>query len=109
ITTPPAPNDPNPNVDVPAGSTQTVMQIVHIPGLAGGSFSFTAAADQPWFTVSPVAGLMPPSGFDFTVTFDPTAVPAANGTFTGTILVTLVNTTSASSHIAPLGNTTVKA
>jgi uncharacterized repeat protein (TIGR01451 family) len=110
ITIPPAPDDPNPNVDVPAGSTQTVTQVVHVPGLAGGSFNFTAAADQPWFTVKPTAGFMPPSGVDFTVTFDPTEVPAANGTFTGTILVTLINTTAeGASHIAPLGNTTMKA
>ena len=109
IAPPPAPNDPNPNVNVPAGSDKAVTEVVHVPGLPNGTFSFVAAADQPWFTVSPAAGIMPPSGFDFTITFNPALVPGTNGTFSGTILVTLQTGASATGHVSALDNTTVKA
>ncbi|MEK6371860.1 MAG: hypothetical protein AABO58_04115 [Acidobacteriota bacterium] len=97
ITPVPAPNDPNPNVNVPAGSTQPVVQIVHIPGFPGGSFSFFATTDQPWFTVTPTAGILPPGGLDFTVIFNPALVPGFNGTFTGTIILSVTTSTSSSS------------
>src|SRR5262249_38388508 len=103
---PPAPNDPNPNVNVPAGSNQIVTEIVHVPGLPTGSFNFTASADEPWFTVSPITGLMPPGGFDFTVTFNPVLVPGTNGTFSGTIPVALQPGASATGNVAALDTTT---
>ena len=105
INPPPSPNDPNPNVNVPAGSNTKVFQIVHIPGLPGGSFNFAATVDQPWLTVAPATGILPPAGLDFTVSADPTNLP--NGTFTGTIILTVLDTTA--SKVKGAGNTTVKA
>jgi fibronectin-binding autotransporter adhesin len=106
IVPPPSPNDANPNVNVPAGSNTKVVQIVHVPGVPGGTFPFVATTDQPWLTVAPASGNLPPQGLDFTVSADPTNL--TNGTFTGTILVTLVTPTT-SNKVKTAGITTVKA
>lgn len=74
-----------PNANVPAGSTQVVLQKVFVPGIPGGTFPFTATTDKPWLTVSPSSGLLPPSGITLDVLADPTTLP--NGTFTGTIIL----------------------
>lgn len=109
ITPVPAPNDPNPNVNVPAGSNQLVVQIVHIPGFPGGSFNFFATTDQPWFTVTPTGGILPPAGLDFTVIFNPAAVPGFNGTFTGTIILSVATSASSSGGVIAHADTKVKA
>src|SRR5207253_10167002 len=75
------------NINVPAGSHQTVTQQVFIPGQDDGTFNFTATSDEPWVTISPSSGILPPSGVTLNVTFDPSELP--NGTFTSTIIVTL--------------------
>jgi uncharacterized repeat protein (TIGR01451 family) len=74
-----------PSINVPAGSTQIVVQKVHFDGIPGGTFPFTASVDKPWLTVNPSSGFLPPSGIDFEITADPSTLP--NGTTTGTLFV----------------------
>jgi hypothetical protein len=98
----PPPDTPNPNVNVPAGSSRAVVQIIHVPGFPDGTFPFAATVDKPWLQVMPSSGLLPPEGIDLTVTADPTNLP--NGTQTGTVLVTIG---SSSGPIRTNGTTTV--
>jgi hypothetical protein len=80
----------NPNINVPVGSTTKVTQQIFIPGRPDGSFNFSASTDQPFITVAPASGLLPPSGITLTLTADPANL--SNGTWTGTITVTLTPT-----------------
>jgi uncharacterized repeat protein (TIGR01451 family) len=83
----PPPNTNQHSVNVPAGSKQVVIEQVFIPGLPGGNYAFNATADQSWITVSPSSGILTPNGLALQVKADPSDLP--NGTFTGTIIVTL--------------------
>lgn len=76
-----------PSANVPSGSKLKVVESILIPGIAGGTFPFVATADQPWLSVQPASGSLPPSGITLTVFADPSDLP--NGTFTGTIIVTI--------------------
>jgi len=87
ILPPPASTDKNPNINVPAGSTTKVTQQIFVPGQPTGSFNFTANVDEPWISVSPQSGLLPPSGVTLTLTTDPSNLP--NGTFTATVIVSI--------------------
>ncbi|HUK33020.1 MAG TPA: DUF11 domain-containing protein [Vicinamibacterales bacterium] len=90
----------NPNVSVPAGNTTLVPIVVHIAGIPGGAFPFTASLDpqQPWLkSVTPSSGTLPPEGIDLTVLADPTAL--TDGTHTGTVHV-IVTTPSSGSIVA---------
>jgi hypothetical protein len=80
-------NQQNSNVNVPAGSTTPVTQDIFIPGIAGGTFSFFATGDKPWITVSPASGVLTPDGVTLQVSANPADLP--NGTFTGTVLLTV--------------------
>ena len=75
----------NPNVAVPAGSTQPVTFPIHVAGLPGLSTSFIATVDKPWLAVTPTSGIMPPEGVNFTISADPSTLQ--NGTWTGTIII----------------------
>src|SRR4029079_15352270 len=108
-----------PSINVPAGSTQIVVQKVHFDGIPGGTFPFTASVDKPWLTATPSAprtspapvakrgltanprsGCLPPSGIDFEITADPSTLP--NGTATGTLIVTICAPSSGvSPHATP--------
>jgi uncharacterized repeat protein (TIGR01451 family) len=83
----------SPNVNVPAGSTQVVVQSVFIPGIPGGTFAFTASTDQPWMHVQPASGSLPPAGTTLQVLADPSDLP--NGTFTGTLIVNILTASGA--------------
>src|SRR5688572_30729346 len=72
-------------------STVAVKRNV-LPGSTGRSFRFTATVDKPWMSVSPQSGDLPESGITLQVTLDPTALP--NGTFTGTVILTLIEPTT---------------
>ncbi len=88
----------NPNVSVPAGNTDLVEIIVHVPGFPDGTFPFTATLDKPWLVrVDPSSGLLPPEGIDLTVFANPSTLP--NGTFTGTVILS-VNIPSSGSIVA---------
>jgi uncharacterized repeat protein (TIGR01451 family) len=91
----PSKNQTNPNVNVPAGSTQLVVQQIFIPG-QGGTFNYTARADEPWLLITPPSGPFPPEGVTLTLTTDPSNLP--NGTFTGTIIVTLAPLATGLAH-----------
>jgi uncharacterized repeat protein (TIGR01451 family) len=91
----PGKNQTNPNVNIPAGSTQPVVQQIFIPG-QGGTFNYTARADEPWLSITPPAGIFPPEGITLTLTADPSNLP--NGTFTGTIIVTLAPLATGLAH-----------
>lgn len=77
----------NPSTNVPAGSTQVVVQEVFIPGEPGKTLFFNASVDRFWLTVSPLGGLLPPEGVTLQVLADPAQLP--NGTFTASILVVI--------------------
>lgn len=77
----------SPNANVPAGSTVKVIQTVFIPGFADGTFQYAATVDQPWLSVQPSSGTLTPAGVTLQVVGDPTDLP--NGTFTGTVIVTI--------------------
>ncbi|HEU4523338.1 MAG TPA: cadherin-like domain-containing protein, partial [Thermoanaerobaculia bacterium] len=78
---------PNTNANAPVGSNTKIIVKVFIPGEPGQTFHFTATGDQPWMVVRPESGLLPPEGFTFDVEIDPRDLP--NGTFSGTVIVTL--------------------
>ncbi|HKO02388.1 MAG TPA: hypothetical protein VJ032_11875, partial [Thermoanaerobaculia bacterium] len=67
-----------------------------IPGFPDGSFPFTATVDKPWLAVNPASGTLTPAGITLNVTADPATLP--NGTFTGTVTVTVITPNNAS-HI----------
>jgi len=92
----------NPKVNVPAGSTEIIVQEVFVPGEPGQNLFFTAATDRPWLSVRPEQGVLPPSGVTFEVFADPKTLP--NGTFTASVVVTITDGTS---NIATHGVTTV--
>lgn len=89
IVIPPPTSKPvsTPNVNVPAGSKQIVVQTVFVPGIPTGTFTFTATTDKPWLTVNPSMGTLTPAGITLQVLADPTTL--VNGTQTGTIIMTL--------------------
>lgn len=89
------------------GTQREVIQKVHIPGAPGTSTAsiaagqtFTATTDEPWLTVTPSSGTIPPGGVDLTLTADPRRLAA--GTSTGTLRI---NTTATSaSSVTPAAN-----
>jgi len=91
-----------PSINVPAGSTQPATQIVHVPGFATGPVPFTASVDQPYMSVQPASGILPPDGLDFTITIDPTGLD--NGTVTGTLILSFP--ASAAGRYGTNGSTT---
>ena len=89
------------------GTQQQVIQKVHIPGAPGTSTAsiaagqtFTATTDQPWLTVTPSSGTIPPGGIDLTLSADPRRLAA--GTSTGTLRIN--TTTTSASSVTPTGN-----
>ncbi|HVR40350.1 MAG TPA: hypothetical protein VMU84_14735, partial [Thermoanaerobaculia bacterium] len=103
----PPKNQSNPNVNVPAGSKQIVVQEVFFPGEPGQNLIFNASVDRPWLTVSPAQGPLPPEGVTLHVTGDPAQLP--NGTFTGTVIVIIstpnnsgITTTASSTKSVPV-------
>jgi uncharacterized repeat protein (TIGR01451 family) len=92
-----------PSANAPAGSKTIVVQTILIPGFPDGTFPFTVTIDQPWLTVTPLSGFLPPSGVVLTVSADPADLP--NGTFTGTITVAV--NASALGGVATRDNRTV--
>ncbi len=90
----PLPDEEGPqDINVPAGSTELIVQRVFIPGQAGQTHFFTAATDRPWITTHPQSGILTPAGITLELTADPATLP--NGTFTASIIVTLSETSGA--------------
>jgi uncharacterized repeat protein (TIGR01451 family) len=87
IAPPPSPSQHDTNINVPFGSQQSVSEQIFVPGIAGGSYPFTASVDQPWLQVTPTSGLLTPAGVTLTVTANPSSLE--NGTNTGTVILTL--------------------
>ena len=88
VVVPVPPRDtPNTNANAPVGSNLPIVLQVFVPGEPGQSLRFTAVGDQPWMTVRPAAGVLPPEGLTLEVLVDPSHLP--NGTFTGTVILTL--------------------
>jgi uncharacterized repeat protein (TIGR01451 family) len=85
------PDSPNLNTNVPAGSTEIVVQRVFIEGVPGVSATYSAVTDRPWLTVRPPTGVLPPEGITLEVLADPRTLP--NGTFTATVIVTITTPT----------------
>jgi uncharacterized repeat protein (TIGR01451 family) len=78
-------NSTGANIEIPAGSGQSVTFPVFIAGLPTGTTSFVATVDSPWISVTPTSGIVPPQGITLSVTADSTSL--ANGTWTGTVIV----------------------
>jgi hypothetical protein len=92
-------------VAVPLGSDAPVGIPVFIPGPANGaSATFTAVTDKPYLTVTPDSGNLPAGGVTVIVTADPSELPA--GASTGTLIITVITTDSASG-ITNHGATTI--
>ncbi|HEX2061891.1 MAG TPA: DUF11 domain-containing protein, partial [Thermoanaerobaculia bacterium] len=85
----PAKDEPQQEVNVPAGSTETIVQQVFIPGEPNVTLFFNASTDRPWLTVTPSNGPLPPQGVTLQVTADPKNLP--NGTFTASLIVTITD------------------
>lgn len=77
----------NLNSNVPAGSKTIVIQKVFIPGQPDGTYSYAATVDKPWMSINLPTGILTPSGITLGILADPSNLP--NGTFTGTVIVTL--------------------
>ncbi len=82
----------DPQVNIPAGSEEVVVQTVFIPGEPGQNLLYTATTDRPWLTVRPQQGVITPAGINLEVIADPKTLP--NGTFTASIIVTITDGTS---------------
>jgi len=81
-------NQQNPSANVPAGSTRIVLQQVFIDGVPGPAlYTYSAVVDKPWLGVSPPTGVLPVDGVTLDVSANPADLP--NGTFTGTVIVTI--------------------
>jgi hypothetical protein len=111
------------------GTQTQVIQKIHIPGSATGPSAemrgtaqgFTATTDEPWLTVTPSSGTIPPEGIDLTVTGDPRKLPAGTNTATvristtasaGTptsvpVSISLVTPVSPDAGTAPLPNSLI--
>ena len=83
----PSQGQASPSVNVPAGSTEIIIQSVFIPGVEGQTLFFSAATDRPWLSVRPANGTLPPEGVTLEVVADPKTLP--NGTFTASLIVTI--------------------
>lgn len=92
------------------GTQNVVIQTVHVPG---GSVTqpFNATVDQPWLTVTPASGSLPPGGIDLTVSADPKNLPVGSHTasirlFTGSSSVAIasrrINGTTPPSNSLPI-------
>jgi uncharacterized repeat protein (TIGR01451 family) len=91
-----------PNFNAPAGSNAVVVRQIFIPGFPDGTFPFTVTIDQPWLTVTPLSGFLPPAGITLTLSADPANLP--NGTITATIVLAIG---ASSSGIVASDNKTV--
>jgi uncharacterized repeat protein (TIGR01451 family) len=91
-----------PSFNAPAGSNVVVVRQIFIPGFPDGTFPFTVTIDQPWLSVSPLSGFLPPAGITLTLSADPANLP--NGTITGTIVLSIG---ASSSGIVARDNKTV--
>ncbi|HKR66552.1 MAG TPA: hypothetical protein VJZ00_22685, partial [Thermoanaerobaculia bacterium] len=98
----PDPNATTININVPLGSTTPVTWQIFVPGVAGGTTTFIATVDKPWLSVTPVSGVVPPTGMLLTMAIDPSTL--TDGTWTGTLIVVYGSTTVARS-VATNGNT----
>lgn len=85
----PPKDEPQQEVNVPAGSTETIVQEIFIPGEPDVTLFFNATTDRPWLTVTPQNGPLPPQGVTLQVTADPKNLP--NGTFTASLIVTITD------------------
>jgi hypothetical protein len=83
----PSPQTPSPGANAPAGSRKQIIVQVFVPGVPGQTLRFTATVDKPWMQVRPASGEIGPDGLTFDVILDPSDL--TNGTFTGTLIVTL--------------------
>jgi uncharacterized repeat protein (TIGR01451 family) len=82
----PAINTQDNSATVDINNKKVVIQNVFIPG-QGAATPYFATTDQPWLTVFPASGILPPAGITLQVSADPADLP--NGTFTATILLSL--------------------
>lgn len=80
-----------PAISAPHDSNHLVTQQFRLTAASHGNAphasateTFTISTDQPWITVSPSSGEIPPQGIDITLTIDPSGLPvgASNATIT---------------------------
>jgi hypothetical protein len=103
VQAPPPPVTKSADTVVPIGSTTpVVVATIFVPGSASGKAAldagFTVTVDQPFLTVNPSSGTIPPNGTFVTVTANPTNLPV--GANTGTVHIT--NTTTNGTQNVPV-------
>jgi uncharacterized repeat protein (TIGR01451 family) len=98
----PPKDEPQQEVNVPAGSEEVIVQEIFIPGQANQTLFFNASTDRPWLTVTPASGVLPPQGVTLHVTANPKTLP--NGTFTASVIVTITDNTA--TNVSAHGTTT---
>jgi hypothetical protein len=81
----------NPQVVTEFGNTDFVETFLFVPGFGGAgkttsAATFTVESNEPWLTVSPVSGTLPPDGITVKLTADPGDLGL--GANTATVLVT---------------------
>jgi uncharacterized repeat protein (TIGR01451 family) len=94
-----------PSANVPAGSTQVVIQEVFIPGLPDGNYLYAATVDKPWLSIDLPNGTLTPAGITLKILANPTTLP--NGTFTGTLVLVLTPVSTSGSAARVEGSTTI--
>jgi uncharacterized repeat protein (TIGR01451 family) len=95
-----------PSQSVNAGSKDPVTQDVFIAGQAGSTLFFTAKSDQPWMTVTPASGVLPPEGVTLQATIDPSVL--INGTHTATVVVSIGSSGGTNGNGATSATTTTR-
>lgn len=101
ITAPQPANSLEFSISVPEDATQPFEQQYFIPGFgdtATAGDTFSVSTDQPWLTVAPSSGALPPAGTTVVLTIHPSTLSV--GTTTATILVQRTNATAARGPVA---------
>ncbi|HSY49460.1 MAG TPA: LamG-like jellyroll fold domain-containing protein [Thermoanaerobaculia bacterium] len=109
-------NPASANGSTPADNPQTTNYEIHIGGGTAGSAAhkgtiaaaagetFTATTNQPWLTVSPSSGTVPPEGMTLTVTATTNGLPV--GTSSGGVTISFGSSTgSQHGNVTGLGTT----
>lgn len=100
----PPERDPDPSANAPVGSDRPIVIKVFIAGEPERTFQYNARGDQTWMEVRPASGVLPPEGVVLDVIVDPDDLP--NGTFTGTVILDLLEMTGSSRSTTHGGTTT---
>jgi NPCBM-associated, NEW3 domain of alpha-galactosidase len=92
---PQSPNDPEFEVVVEHGSSDSLTQDIRVdapPGIGALEAAYTATTDAPWIVIAPAAGTLGSGGMNLTITLNSANLPI--GSSTGTVTVKSVTGTT---------------